>query len=167
MWPPLPLFTHVRDRVVNVGQGNLGGIIPQAVLATRIKSQLGQVQLMQDTFMRNGNAVDAEMRSAFPRPPPLASLADSQKTVVDDCLAMSAENAQSWVPIESTSPFVSLWIKYTPPRNNERTIALGKAVAVLDCDADSAMAFYWPFLSRKRTRKSIEMGNPARAWRNG
>ena len=107
----------------------MGGSLPQALLNTRIKSTLSLVQEIQDKFERKGKVVDAEMRSAFPSPPPLAELNDEQKLVVESCRYLESEEGGEWEPIPSSSPFVDMWCKHTPARRGERSIALGKATA--------------------------------------
>ena len=90
-------------------QVKLGGSIPKAIMASRTKRVLGAVQEMQDKFERKGAVVDAEMRSAFPLPPPLAELNDEQKLVVESCRYLeSVEGGESepllWEPLLSSSP---------------------------------------------------------------
>jgi len=124
-------------QVTYVVQANLGGSIPKAVMASRTKQTLGSVLEMQVKFERKGKVVDAEMRSAFPLPPPLAELNDEQKLVVENNRAMETEEA--WKPLESPHPLVRMWMKHAPPKKGERTIALGKATTVIDCPALEAI----------------------------
>jgi len=147
-------------QVTYVVQSNLGGSIPKAVIASRTKRTLGYVQEMQAKFERKGKVVDAEMRSAFPLPPPLAELNDEQKLVVENCRAMETEEA--WEALESPHPLVRMWTKHAPPKNGERTIVLGKATAVIDCPAREATAYTFACTSRERDRMSREEQNPAR-----
>jgi hypothetical protein len=65
-------------RVTLVGHGEAGGSITKQAMAWTVKSQLGIVKTLQDKHMRNGAKVDAEMRGAFPAPPPRGSLASEQ-----------------------------------------------------------------------------------------
>ena len=118
-------------------QIKLGGSIPKAAMASRTKQTLGSVQEMQAKYERKGKVVDAEMRSAFPLPPPLAELNDEQKLVVENNRAMETEEA--WKPLESPHPLVRMWMKHAPPKKGERTIALGKATTVIDCPALEAI----------------------------
>jgi len=141
-------------------QVKLGGSIPKAIMASRTKQVLGAVQEMQAKFERKGKVVDAEMRTAFPLPPPLAELNDEQKLVVENCLAMETEEA--WEPLESPHPLVRMWMKHAPPKRGERTIALGKATAVIDCSAHEATAYTFTYVSRERDRASCEEQHPAR-----
>jgi len=147
-------------QVTYVVQANLGGSIPKVVMAFRTKQTLGSVEEMQAKFEREGKIVDAEMRSAFPLPPPLAELNDDQKLVVENCRAMETEEA--WEPIESPHPLVRMWMKHARPKKGERTIALGKATAVIDCPAREATAYTFAYTSRERGRMSREEQNPAR-----
>jgi len=84
---------------------------------------------MQDKFERKGKVVDAEMRSAFPLPPPLAELNDEQKLVVESCQCLENEEGGEWEPLPSSSPFFDMWIKHAPAKRGERSTALGKATA--------------------------------------
>jgi len=115
-------------QVTYVVQANIGGSIPKAVMASRTKGTLGTVQMMQAKFERNGKVVDAEMRTAFPLPPPLAELNDEQKLVVESCRCLESDGGE-WEPLPSSSPFVDMWSKHTPAKTGERSIALGKATA--------------------------------------
>ena len=115
-------------QVTYVVQANLGGSIPKAVMASRTKQTLGTLQEMQAKFVRKGTVVDAEMRSAFPLPPPLAELNGEQQLVVESCRYLESEEG-GWEPLPSSSPFVQMWCKHTPAKRGERSIALGKATA--------------------------------------
>jgi len=99
------------------------------MLNTRIKSSLAIVHNMQDKFERKGKVVDAEMRSAFPLPPPLAELNDEQKLVVESCRYLESEEGGDGEPLPSSSPFVDMWRKRTPSKKGQRSIAFGKATA--------------------------------------
>ena len=122
VWPSVCQVTYLV-------QGQVGGSLPRALLNTRIKSTLATVHNMQDKFERKGKVVDAEMRSAFPLPPPLSELNDEQKLVVESCRYLESEEGGEWEPLPSSSPFVDMWYKHTPARRGERSIALGKATA--------------------------------------
>ena len=65
-------------RVTFVLQGSLGGSFTKQAMAWAVKSTLGIVKALQDKCMRNGAKVDAEMRGAFPAPPPRRSLTSEQ-----------------------------------------------------------------------------------------
>jgi len=110
-------------------QISLGGSIPKAFMTSRTKQALGSVQEMQAKFERKVKVVDAEMRSAFPLPPPLAELNDEQKLVVESCWYLESEEGGEWEPLPSSSPFVDMWYKHAPARRGERSIALWKATA--------------------------------------
>ena len=155
-------------------------------MAFKIKQTLGTVQNMQTKFERKGKVVDAEMRSAFPLPPPLAELNDEQKLVVESCRYLESEEGGEWEPLPSSSPFVDMWIKHAPAKKGERSIALGKAtagessvqsadfvpsrslpfvhtyVAVLDLSTRDALASWCSVVSRKNMRSSSEQKHPAR-----
>jgi len=116
-------------QVTYLVQAQVGGSLPRALLNTRIKSTLSLVHSMQDKFERKGKVVDAEMRSAFPLPPPLAELNDKQKLVVKSCRYLEGEEGGEWEPLPSSFPFVDMWCNHTPAKKGERSIALGKAIA--------------------------------------
>jgi hypothetical protein len=65
-------------RVTQVGRGDAGGSITKQAMAWAVKRSLGMVKKLQDKYMRNGVKVDAEMRGAFPTPPPQRSLTSEQ-----------------------------------------------------------------------------------------
>ena len=100
---------------------------------------------MQDKFERKGAVVDAETRSTFPLPPPLAELNDEQKLVFEGCRYLESEEGGEWEPLPSSSPFVDMWSKHTPARRGERSIALGKATAG-ESSVQSADLFLPPFV---------------------
>ena len=143
-------------------QVKLGGSIPKAIMASRTKRVLGAVQEMQDKFERKGAVVDAEMRSAFPPPPPLAELNIEQKLVVESCRYLESEEGGEWEPLPSSSPFIDMWRKHTPAKKGERSVAIGKGTAVIDCPARDAAQFMFSYTSRERMRIDSEEGNPAR-----
>jgi len=149
-------------QVTYVVQADLGGSIPKAVMASRVKRTLGSVQEMQAKFERKGKAVDAEMRSAFPLPPPLAELNDEQKLVVESCRYLESEEGGEWEPLPSSSPFVDMWCKHAPTKGGERSVAIGKATTVIDFPVRDAAQFMFSYTSRERMRISREEGNPAR-----
>jgi hypothetical protein len=113
-----------------------------------VKSALGFAEGLRDKHERNGKAVDAELRVAFPPPPLLKHLDDEQMRIAHSCLALETESVAaastnssskkllagvgggsaaararalkgSWVEMKSASPFVSLSMKYTKPEGNE------------------------------------------------
>ena len=67
----------------------------------------------------------------------------------------------SWETISSPSPFVAMSIKHAP-KNTPRSIAVGKATAIIDCPALCALAWWFDFASRERMTISNEEKNPAR-----
>ena len=120
-------------------QGNLGGSIPQFVVEMRVKRALNLAGRIQDKFARNGKLVDKEMRGVFASPPPLAELNEEQMSVVEDCRSLESEDGSEWETLASPSPFVSMWMKHAPAKENERSIAIGKATAVIDCPGHEAV----------------------------
>ncbi|GMI22418.1 hypothetical protein TeGR_g13348, partial [Tetraparma gracilis] len=174
-------------RVTLVAKGSLGGSFTKQAMAWAVKSSLGMVKTLQDKYMRNGAKVDAEMRGAFPAPPPRRSLTSEQDALVARCLSLekgaeassTSNNSSSkrllavvgnsaaaqawavkgsWVELKSTSPFVSLSMAY----GNESSIALGKAKATLDCRAREAFTYQSAVCGREDMRISREGGDRAR-----
>jgi len=131
-WRIKPLATSVCQ-VTYVIQAELGGSIPSALVIARLKSSLGIVQTMQVKFARNGKLVDKEMRDVFASPPPLAELSEEQRSVVEDCRSLESEDGSEWETLAFPSPFVTMWMRHAPAKENERSIAIGKANAVIDC----------------------------------
>ena len=125
-------------QVTYLVQADLGGSVPAALLNARIKGTLGFVQKMQVKFARNGKLVDKEMRDVFASPPPRAELSEEQMSVVEDCKSLESEDGRGWETLASPSPFVTMWMKHAPAKENERSIALGKATAVIDCPVHEA-----------------------------
>ena len=122
---------------------------------------------MQIKFARNGKIVDKEMRDAIPNAPALASLSDEQMALIESCRSLESEEGSKWEFLTSPSPFVDMWIKYTPPRKNERSVGLGKATATIDCSVREAFAYSTAFMSRERARINAEAGHPARLIHSG
>jgi len=102
-------------------------------------STLSAVHNMQNKFARNGKLVDKEMRAVFLNPPALAELGDEQLSVVEDCRSLECEDGSEWETLASPSTFVNMWMKHAPAKENERSIAIGKATAVIDCPVHEAV----------------------------
>jgi len=75
----------------------------------------------------------------FASPPPLAELSEEQMSVVEDCRSLESEDGREWETLASPSPFVAMWMKQSPAKENERSIAIGKATAVIDCPVHEAV----------------------------
>jgi len=155
-------LTLTHTQITYLVQAQLNGIIPRALLNTRIKSTLSTVLTMQDKFERPPRVVDAEMQALFPLPPLLDSLDDDQKAIVSSCRALETDVNGEWVSLPSPSSFVRMWKKFTPPRRGERSVALGKATTTIDCSAKKAAAKWFSVMGRLPVQKSNEQGNPAR-----
>ena len=136
-WRIKPLAPSVCQ-VTYLGQAELGGSIPSAIINASIKDTLGLVQTMQVKLARNGKLVDKEMRNVFASPPPLVELSEELRSVVEDCRSLESEDGREWETIASPSSFVTMWIKHAPAKENERSIAIGKATAVIDCRVHEA-----------------------------
>ncbi|GMI20434.1 hypothetical protein TeGR_g7621 [Tetraparma gracilis] len=179
-------------RVTMVAQGSLGGSFTKKAMAWAVKSSLGLVKTLLDKYMRNGAKVDAEMRGAFPAPPLRRRLTSEQDALVARCLSLekgaaassTSNNSSSkrllavfvgnsaapqaravkgsWVEMKSTSPFVSMSMKYTEPEDGESSVALGKAKATLDCSTAEALAYQFAVCGREKMRISREVGDRTR-----
>ena len=51
---------------------------------------------------------------------------------------MESEDGREWETLASPYPFVTMWVKHAPAKENERSIAIGKATAVIDCPVREA-----------------------------
>jgi hypothetical protein len=124
-----------------------------------VKFSLGLLQELQDEYRRSGKAVDAELRSAYPKPP--SQFQEDQEEVVARCLELEANSAAAglpWVSLKSP-PLVNLWMQ---PEVSERSIAVCKAECVLDAPALQALAWWAMQCSRLHTKISKDDGHPAR-----
>ena len=159
-WLIKPLSPSVCQATYLV-RAELGGSIPSALLNTQAQNRLGTVQTTQVKFARNSKVVDKEMRGVFASPPPLAELSVEQMSVIEDCRSLESEDGREWVALVSPSPFVTMWMRHAPAKENERSIAIGKATAVIDCpvleavgessDASRAAQIYATFCPLVRT----------------
>ena len=137
-WRIKPLGPSVCE-VTYIIQAELGGSIPAALLNARIKRSLGVMRTTQVKFGRNGKLVDKEMREAFASPPPMAELNDEQTAVFESCRYLESEDGSEWETLASPSPFVTMCMRHAPAKENERSIAIGKATAVIDCPVHEAV----------------------------
>ena len=55
-----------------------------------------------------------------------------------------------------------MWLKHAPPAEEDRSIAVGKAVGIVDAPPIQVCAWFFDFCSRERMRISREVGDPAR-----
>jgi len=95
------------------------------------------------------------IHSPPPRVPPV-SLKASRNTVMATARGVLSNSMTAWEPIPSASPQITMSSLFTPPKNGERPIALGKAVAKIDCSALSALAWFHSVLGRERMKRSVE-----------
>jgi hypothetical protein len=141
-------------------QGSLGGYVPDGAMKYAIKKSLAVVDRMLIRYERNGKAVDAELRGAFPPPPTFGELGADECLVMGKCRDLGSEAADvPWEVIKSALPFTKMWIKTLPPARGGKSVALGKATCVLDCSAHNAGAWQFNFDSRERNLVSAEEGN--------
>jgi len=137
-WRIKPLANNVCEATV-CQQGQLGGSIPLFVVNARVLQALRVNQRLQDKFARNGKIVDKEMRDAFPTPSALADLSEEQIAVFESCRYLESEDGSEWKTLTPPSPLVQMWMKHAPAKKNERSVAIGKATAVIDCPMDEAI----------------------------
>jgi len=154
-WRMKPLAPSVCQ-VTYLAQVELAGSIPTALLNARIKNSLsGFVQTMQVKFARNGKLVDKEMRGVFASPPPLAELSEEQMSVFEDCRSLESEDGREWETLASPSPLVAMYVKHAPVKENERTIAIGKATAVIDCPVHEAVGESSKAIASRAARRTL------------
>ena len=158
LWRFKPLATSVCH-VTYVVQAELGGSIPSALMITRIRDTLGNAQKMQVKFARNGKLVDKEMRDVFASPPPLAELSEEQMSVVKGCRSLESQDGSEWETLASPSSFVTMWMKHVPATENERSIAIGKATAVIDCPVHEAAGELSEASARSAARLALRMSD--------
>jgi hypothetical protein len=85
-----------------------------------IKNFLGNAEKLRDTYERSGKAVDAELRGASPPSPLRQHLNDEQTRIAQSCLGLETTSATvEWTQLKSSSPFVSLSMRYTEPVGSE------------------------------------------------
>ncbi len=150
-------------RVTYIVRAKMNGFIPRVLVNASLKSQLMILNELQDKYLRNGKMVDAEMRAAFSTPPSFNSLSAEQHDVVAHCRSdLEAGVRTAWENLHSPFPFVKMWIKHTPTRRGEKSIALGMAEGIVDCPVKEAAAWCFDACSRDRLRISLHEGNPAR-----
>ena len=77
------------------------------------------------------------------------------------CRKLEMRGDRGWEALSSPSPFVTMSIKHAP-EDSSRSIAVGKATAVIDCSQLRALAWWFDFASRERMTISNEENNPAR-----
>ncbi|GMI32785.1 hypothetical protein TeGR_g3036 [Tetraparma gracilis] len=161
-WRISPLASNVC-RVTFVGQGSMGGLVPDSAMKFATKKVLSTVDRVRDRYERSGTAVDAELRGEFPPPPLRADLGNTERLVVDKAWALQSEAEDvPWEVIKSDFPLTKMWIKHVPAARGERSIAWGKAGCTVDCSAITVLAWSMAFCSRDRMRINEEEGNPAR-----
>jgi hypothetical protein len=108
-------------RVTLVGQSVPKGWVPKLAIEYATKYLVGFIKhQLQDEYERSGKVVDAELRDVFPPPPLLQHLDDEQSRIAQSCLTLESGSATvEWTPLKSSSPFVSLSMKYTKPVGSE------------------------------------------------
>jgi hypothetical protein len=118
-WRFTPLAANAC-RATLVFQATAGGSIPVRAMNWAVKSFLNVMEVLRDKYERNGKAVDAELRGAFPRPPLLQHLNDEQTRIARSCMALETGSASmKWTKLASPSPFVENAMTYTKPVGSE------------------------------------------------
>jgi len=153
-WRIKPIAPSVCE-VTYLVQAELGGSIPSALLNAGVKDTLGLVQTMQIKFARNGKLVDKEMRDVFASPPPLAELSEEQTAVFESCRYLESEDGSEWKTLASPSPFVTMWVRHAPAKEKERSIAIGKATAVIDCPVHEAVGELSETCASRAARRAL------------
>jgi hypothetical protein len=116
-----PISTNVC-RVAFVGQGVMGGSVPEFAMKWGLKRSLGIVKRLQTKYMRNGVRVDAEQRQEFPGPPRLDQLNDEQKEIVARCKRLEVgSDLHMWTSLKSPSGLVDMWMHHTKPTSEKKT----------------------------------------------
>ncbi|GMI19234.1 hypothetical protein TeGR_g13668, partial [Tetraparma gracilis] len=157
-----PLAANVCHATL-VFQVTVGGSVPVRAMNYGVRNALGNVEDLRDKYERNGKAVDAELRGAFPPLPLLQQLDDEQARIAKSGLGLETGSAAvEWTKLASTSPFVELAMQHTKPVGREASIALGMAKATLDCSATEALVYQFAAFGREKMRISREEGNRAR-----
>ncbi|GMI30122.1 hypothetical protein TeGR_g9758 [Tetraparma gracilis] len=146
------------SRVTMVAQGALGGNFTKQAMAWAVKNSLGMVKLLQDNLTSEQDALVARCLTLEKG----AEGSNVMAAVGTNTAAQARAMKGSWVELKSTSPFVSMSMAYTEPEGNESSIALGKAMATLDCSARDAFAYQFVVCGREKTRISGEEGDLAR-----
>jgi len=144
---------------------------PLAPLGGRSKLPLtlGLVEELRERYERRGRVVDAEIRDAFKEPPVWESLTPAQTAIITSTMRLESDvdDSRPWKSLQSPVPFVSMWMKYTPPAiGSTRAVALGKAHATIDAGALPTLAIWMAFMNRGNAKKATEEGDPARLMLN-
>ena len=159
----MPPFVHTAAPFVRTSLLFAHTCVWRAVLLNyRIKNNLLQISRLQDKFIRNGKLVDAEIRAAFPRPPPTSVLTADQRTLLESCQLLETQDYGEWKHLPSPDPFLTMHMKHTRPVKGERCVAYGRASAVIDCPPGEALAWWFDQGSRESMRTWYEQNHPAR-----
>lgn len=95
----------------------------------------------------------------------VADLTEDRRALIERArkLADTDSSSSSWSPLQSPSAFVTLSMQFTAPQHGARSIATGKATAVIDTSSHDALAYTFMYCSRERMRINVvEEGNLAR-----
>jgi hypothetical protein len=113
-----PLSANIC-RVHFVGQGTLGGSVPDFAMKWTIRFSLDTVKNLQTRYMRDGKKVDAELRRMLPGPPKLELLSEEQKEFVAIGKALEVgSDLRRWTSLES--PSIDMWMQ-KKPTGDEKT----------------------------------------------
>ena len=98
-----------------------------------------------------------------------AILAKDQAETYERCaglMGLDEDNDGGWTTIKSDHPGILMWMKnHSIP--GERTVATGKATAIIDSNAEEVAGWLMDFNSNERVRVNKKAGHPARlTWRH-
>jgi len=151
---------------------------PEYFLKSSKADDLNTFKHLHVKYLRNGRAVDLEIRANFAAPPPVARLLVAQRQILLRSQALendgnkltsvrlrsarklvkggfgSSVTDDGWIQLAPSSPFITSWVKFDEGENHvERT------TAVVDCPAPEAAAWFFDVTGRERTRVSRERGD--------
>ena len=142
-------------------QGTVPAAIKEIYLTNAIKSTM---HVLQKKHERNESMVDSEVRQA---------LAETMRKSVQDVKLTAEqeeifknldglkEEGKGWNALLSSTPDISMWIKYNQQKKGERSIATGKAEGIVDCTAEEVAALFFDLCSIERMRIRFEEGDLA------
>ncbi|GMH81209.1 hypothetical protein TL16_g08858 [Triparma laevis f. inornata] len=117
-------------------------------------------------FRRNGKEVDKELRGwlietmmpNYPKAKLGGGLTEAQQSSFENCREMA--ETHKWYAIRS--PYLRVQMSVDDQSKEGATLGTGRAIAVLDCGAEEAAAWYFDYCSVERNREGREWGQPAR-----
>ncbi|GMH47290.1 hypothetical protein TL16_g00027 [Triparma laevis f. inornata] len=140
--------------------------MPSSFADFLVKQQLAWANEEHEKFRRSGRDIDRERRYALAdvmRGAIGETLMGDQLPVYRRCEELLGDGGEEgWKALESPCPDVQMKIRYLKPNKEERSIATGMGIGVVDCSAEEMAAWMMDYCSNERMRISKEEGNPAR-----